>query len=149
MQHGSTLNPIDAAVALAIKSDSVLQTMLKGDMVYSRIAPAEIEDPDNVGELIKTPYPFVTLGEKTESQFNSFGEPGQTGSLAIHIWSRVIGNEETDLIYGELARVLSAKLTLSTGEMFAGWLSYLADAYDQDAQAMHAIAELRRLSTHT
>jgi hypothetical protein len=147
MIHRSSLWPVEVAVAAAINADSALEDLLAGDRVYSRIAPAKIADPDDAALEIDTPYPFVVLGERTESQENRFDDPGERGSLTIHIWSREIGNRQLSLIYDELARVLGVPLTLSDGVMFAGWLEYVTDSYDQEGEAMHGIAEYRRLTS--
>ena len=43
-------------------------------------------------------FPYVVIGDDTESDWSTATEPGSEHQIAIHVWSRAIGRREARLV---------------------------------------------------
>ncbi|MGB0568416.1 MAG: DUF3168 domain-containing protein, partial [Alteromonas macleodii] len=52
-------------------------------------------------------FPYVTIGEASHNEFDTYSELGSEVVVTIHTWSREQGNEETHKIQGQIYNALN------------------------------------------
>lgn len=127
--------PLQVALVSALEADGPLIAILAGDQIYSGTAPEG------------SAFPYLTLGDSTEGDFNAIGRNGNEGTETIHIWSRVAGKQEVLTIWGHIERILNRKkLTLSAGEQLSGFARLVTVIPDPDGKTTHGVVIYRSLA---
>lgn len=125
----SAIGALQIAIDTIISGDAQLGAILKGNKVYSLVAPLGSERP------------FVTLGGSRESALPLFrrSAPAKNGEEDIHIFSGRNDKLEIIKIYQHLDRLLNyAELPLEGHRMVRGRLT-LVDIIGDDGGGSHGI----------
>ena len=87
----SALLAIQRAIFAKLSGDTALMALVKG--VFDDV-------PENQA------FPYVVIGEATETPSNTFGRKGKDVTCTIHIWSQAKGNTEALTILDRLNDLL-------------------------------------------
>lgn len=132
MAGTSSIWPLHTALAAAITADATLFAMLAADGVYSLQASRKV--------LLD----YIVLGSSTARQFPTFGRVGETGIIALHIWTAADDQRKLLIIYGELRRVLQDVLLTLTGVSqlhVLGQVELLLTTQDPTGEFAHAVCQ--------
>lgn len=127
---------LEVALVAALEADAPLTAILAGDQIYSGTAPEG------------SAFPYLTLGESTEGEFNKFMRRGNDTTCTLHIWSQVGGKQQVLTIWGHLERILNRKkLTLTApGEQLFGTAQLVTVVSDPDGITTHGVVRYRSLA---
>ncbi len=123
---------VQAAVNIALKADSTLQTFIG--------SPARVFD--------RTPqdsaFPYVVIGEATAAAFDTKTEDGMEQTLTIHSWSRHDGKKEVKQIMGAIVDALDdVALTVTGHDLVYLRFEFSDVSMDPDGQTQHGVQRFR------
>lgn len=90
----SALEPIQDAIVAKLKGDVTLMGLVTGIFDFRGIP---------IGQL----YPYVTVGDSTETDDSTFDTPGYEDTCTLHIWSIQPGSRECQQIFQQIQRLLN------------------------------------------
>lgn len=130
-QHGT----LSTAIVAAVRADTALGLLLAGNRIY------DVNPPP------KTPFPYITLGFRQESDDNVFSAPGTIAGQVLDIWTRestaveqVSGAEQLMAIYAALRALLHQRpLSIGGFRSVLGVIALLATMEDPDGLTLHAV----------
>lgn len=129
---GSAVWVVQMALVEALRADFGMSTLFGGPArVYSDRAPDD------------APFPYIVIGDTSETDFRAFRQPGHEGAVTLHIWTARDDREYLVAIYSAMESRLNAR-TLNVGAfhvMYMGRLRLVAIAPDADGRALHGVAE--------
>ncbi|MGG3625532.1 DUF3168 domain-containing protein [Bacillus gobiensis] len=91
-----------------------------------------------------TPYPYVTIGEPTNTPFDTKTSFGENTILSVHCWSSYSGKKEAYEILNLILQSLSRPLELGGGFKLQDFRREQMNVIiDIDGKTKHGILELR------
>lgn len=75
----TAMNNVQAAIHAKLTDDAALRGMVNG--IFDAVPSG-------------TAFPYIKLGEATESPFNTFDRKGKDNTFTVHIWSDYEGNKQ-------------------------------------------------------
>jgi hypothetical protein len=97
----TTLYEAQRAIFATLNNDATLRGLITG--VFDAV-------PDG------TAFPYVSIGELTESDFATFDRDGSEATIAIHIWSDYRGNSQQLRILDRMNELLDGASLAMTGQ---------------------------------
>ena len=91
---GSALSPIQVAIGEKLTGDATLMALIAGVFDFRGIPPGQ-------------QFPYITLGESTETDDSTFDTFGYADTFTLHIWSIQPGSQECQQILKNLNRLLN------------------------------------------
>jgi len=123
---------------------AVFATLAASDAVKDAVG-----DPPRVFDAVPrgVAYPYIVIGDDTESDWSTATEPGSSHALTIHIWSRAQGRRETRLAAQAVIDTLNgAELALSGQTLIdLRWLESQSTR-DSDGETVHAQLKFRAVT---
>ena len=91
-------------------------------------------------------YPYIMMGEMTDTDWSAKGEPGQEVFSTIHIWSQYKGRKEAEEMYDAVLQALTrAELDLAPDFNAFGYFDGSNIITDLDGVTRHRILRFRYL----
>ncbi|MGG3662519.1 DUF3168 domain-containing protein [Bacillus gobiensis] len=91
-----------------------------------------------------TPYPYVTIGEPTDTPFDTKSSYGENIILSVHCWSSYNGKKEAYEVLNLILHSLSRPLELGGGFKLQDFRREQMNVIiDIDGKTKHGILELR------
>jgi hypothetical protein len=130
----SAYHAIQKSIFQILTSDPTLMAKVVGVFDYT---------PGN------TEFPYITIGEATDTSFTVYGTLGQDLTMAIHVWSRYLGYAELASILDDIMELLGNKIIpLDDGWVASGsWYVGTQTMVESDGITRHAITRYRYLVT--
>lgn len=138
----SVLEPVYLGVHAALAADGAL-TAIVGTRIYDTIAP------------VASQFPRITIDSGSEQDWRTFGNAGNDGSWAIHIWDRTNGataerptnSQRVNVIYGHIERLLNqTRLTIGGVAYQLGRTRLVNNGLDQDGITRHGFVRFTHLT---
>lgn len=129
--------PLQVALYDAITADAPTRALVTGQGVYNGVAPE--------GAALD----YIVLGEPTESRFDALMQPGNDGTLRLHVYTADVSHYAALAIYAALSRVLDGtRLPLSGGHAMLSGALTLETSRAEDG-GRHLIARYAALTRET
>lgn len=117
---GSALEPIQAAIEAKIRSDQTLMLMITGIFDFRGILRGQA-------------YPYISLGDSTETDDSTFDTAGYDTTFTLHIWSNQPNSQECQRIYVRLNKLFNRKPLVLAGMDHVGtWLDFVTTLPDPE-----------------
>lgn len=127
---GSPSSPLQTAIYARLSGDTTLVTTL-GAAVYD-IAPDRAE------------FPYVTIGEQTESPNDTMGTTGRDITVTVHTWTRERTKQQAQLIQNRVDALLDRWAPTVTGWSATTMLMEFFETFrDEDGLTQHGVARYR------
>jgi len=117
---GSALSPIQAAIGAKLTDDATLMALITGVFDFRGIP-------------VDQAFPYITIGEATETEDSTFDTPGYEDTFTLHIWSIQPGTQECQQILANLNRLLNHQPLTLAGMSHVGTWYDLAWTLDDPA----------------
>jgi len=126
--------PLQQAVYSALAGNAPLTALLGGARVYDDVPQA-------------APYPHVSLGQTSSSDWGTGTEDGEEHILTLHVWSQGGGRGEAQRIIGAIRDVLhTGSLTLA-GQTLVSLRQQFSDVRrDPDGITIHGLVRYRAVT---
>lgn len=112
-------------------SDAVLQNSLTGG-IHDMIAPPEAD------------YPYMVIGDWTESNDDMQANVGRQCTATIHVWSNYEGSKEAKLIGNQICVVIDRKpFVTENWNCNVVYLEYVNNMLGSDDRKQHLIMRFR------
>ena len=91
-----------------------------------------------------TPFPYIVIGDDTESDWSTATEAGSEHAVVIHIWSRADGHKEAKLVSDAVRDTLDGAELNVTGQALID-IRYLETGFtrEADGETIHAVLRFR------
>lgn len=130
---GSPSFPLQTAVYARLSGDATLVTTLGAD-VYDAV-------PDDAD------FPYVSIGECTESPNDTMGKTGRDMTITVHTWSRYEGMKEVDQIQDRVDALLDRWAPTVSGwsatTMLHEFFESLTETLESSHRLRHGVARYR------
>ena len=127
---GSPAWPLQQAVYTRLSADTALVTTL-GAAVYDSV-------PDSA------PFPYVVIGDDTESPNDTMGKTRRNTTLMIHTWSQAKGKKQTKEIQDRVDELLDRWAPTVTGWASTHMLNEFRESFmDADGVTRHGVSRYR------
>lgn len=131
---GSPAWPIQTAVYSRLSGDTTLVTTL-GAQVYDKV-------PDSAA------FPYVVIGDDTETPNDTMGKTGRDTTLTIHTWSQYPGKKQTKEIQDRVDELLDRWTPTVAGWSATQMLQEFRESFmDPDGVTRHGVSRYR-IHTH-
>ncbi len=125
-----------------------LQQAIFATLATSDAVKEAVGDPPRIFDAVPrgAAFPYIVIGDDSESDWSTATEPGTAHALTIHIWSRAAGRKETRLAAEAVIDALNgAELTLDGQALID--LRYLesGSARESDGETVHAQLRFKAL----
>lgn len=129
---GSALEPLQDAIVATLKDDFLLTSMVTGIF-------------DAQGVPRGQAYPYIALGDTTETDDSTFDTIGYEATLTLHIWSMQPNAQEAQRILARMNRLLNGQpLTLADMSHVGTWYDGSQSLRDRDdTRLMHLAVRYR------
>lgn len=104
---GSALSPIQVAIGAKLTGDPTLTGMVTGIFDWRNIPAGQN-------------YPYLTIGQATETDDSTFDTLGYEDTFTLHIWSIQPGTQEAQQIFGQVQKLLNHQPLVLTGMSHVG-----------------------------
>jgi hypothetical protein len=105
-----------------------------------------VDDPPRIFDTPPrgTAFPYIVIGDDTESDWSTATEAGSEHAVVIHAWSRADGHKEAKLIADTVRDTLDGAELAVTGQALIG-IRYLDTAFtrESDGETIHAVLRFR------
>lgn len=138
--------PLQVALATALAEDAPLVALLTVPGLHNGVAPEGT--PLTTGSVAGGDYRdgYVILGEPTEGRFDALMQPGNDGTLALHVYTADESNATALAIYARLVAVLDGVPLALTGHAMLRGAVTLERAFRDPAGGRHLVARYRALT---
>lgn len=117
---GSALSPIQQAISAKMLGDDTLMGMVTGIFDFRGI-------PEDQA------YPYVTIGNPTETDDSTFDCAGYDTTFTLHVWSGQPGMQECQRIFARLNKLFRGQPLAVPGMDHVGtWYDYSTIGSDPD-----------------
>jgi len=91
-----------------------------------------------------TAFPFIVIGDDTESDWSTATESGSEHAVVIHVWSRADGHKEAKLVADAVRDTLDGAELAVTGQALID-LRHLETSFtrEPDGETIHAALRFR------
>lgn len=131
---GSAGWALQQAIYATLSGHAPLITLLGGARIFDDVPQA-------------APYPHLSLGQTSSSEFGTGTEDGEEHTLTLHVWSQNGGRSEAQRIMGAVRDALhSAALTVA-GHTLVNLRQQFSDVRrDPDGVTIHGIVRYRAVT---
>jgi hypothetical protein len=128
---GSALLELQKAVYAQLTGDATLMAKVTG--VFDAV-------PDDQA------FPYVTIGDETETGFNAFSKTGKAVVLTLHVWSQYRGFKQADEILVRINELLDGAALTVTGYTSTA-MQFMSSEHlrDPDGLTRHVVARFNCL----
>ena len=131
---GSASWQLQQAVYTVLSGNAPLAALLGGQRIFDDVPQA-------------TPYPHVTLGQTSSSDFGTGTEDGEEHILTLHVWSQGGGRGEAQRIMGAIRDALHTASPALTGHTLVNLRQQFADVRrDPDGATIHGLVRYRAVT---
>ena len=124
---------LQAAIAAHLRADADLVALLGGPRIHD-------------GPPRGTEFPFVSIGDGSQSDWSDSDTPGGSVRVMLHVWSRGAGKREAWTILGALMRLLhEAELPLAGHALVLLRAEFAEVRLDPDGLTEHGVLRLGAL----
>jgi hypothetical protein len=129
---------LQQSVFSALTADAALTTLLGGTRIYDDVPQG-------------TQLPYLTLGQTTERDWSTGGDPGTDDGcehvLTLHVWSDAKGKKQTHDIIGAIRSALHDQPLTLTGHRLINLRHEFSEARrNPDGATIHGIARFRAVT---
>jgi hypothetical protein len=118
---------------------TAIQTRLSGDATLMGLVTRV---GDNIPDGQK--FPYVVIGEETESADNTHTDKGRDSTLTLHVWSRALGFKEAKTIASRIDDLLDEHALVVTGwRVVRLSLEFTNALRDPDGITRHLVLQYR------
>lgn len=119
------------------KAQKAVYSELTGDATLLAMVSGIFDEPPQASA-----FPYITIGEGTETPQDTFGKQGKDNVLTTHVWSRYNGFKEIGLIVERMNLTLDSA-TLSIAGYTTVHVTHSASRLfrDPDGETRHGIIE--------
>lgn len=118
---------LQAAIYTRLSTDSTLTTTLSAD-VYDNVPSTAV-------------FPYVAIGDVTESPNPTMGRTGRDLDVTIHIWSQYVGMKQTKEIQNRVDLLLDGWAPTVTGWNATQMQNEFFETFmDADGQTRHGVS---------
>jgi hypothetical protein len=120
---------------------AIFATLCASDDVKNAVGdPPRVFDTPPRG----TAFPYIVIGDDTESDWSTASEPGSEHAIQVHVWSRADGRKEAKLVADAVRDTLDGAELSVTGQALID-IRYLETALtrDSDGETIHAVLRFR------
>lgn len=129
---GSPSSPLQDAIYARLSGDSTLTSTL-GAAIYDVV-------PDRAA------FPYVEIGDQTETPNDTMGKTGRDVSVTIHTWTQARSKQQTQQIQNRVDLLLDRWLPTVTGWGATEMLQEFFETFrDEDGLTQHGVARYRVL----
>jgi hypothetical protein len=89
-----------------------------------------------------TAFPYIVIGDDTESDWSTATEAGSEHAVVIHAWSRADGRKETKRVANAVRDALDGAELDITGQALIG-IRHLETSFTRDGETTHATLRFR------
>jgi hypothetical protein len=109
------------AIITKLRSDETLSSLVSG--IFDDVPQGQ-------------PFPFIVIGEMSETPFSTFGRSGRTSSITVNILSQYKGFKEATGIYAQVNQLLDGQeLTLGGYALIS--LRFTTSQFIKDGETRH------------
>jgi len=131
---GSASWQLQQGVYGALSANAALTTLLGGSRVYDDVPHA-------------APYPFVTMGQTSSSDYGTSTEDGEEHIVTLHVWSAFGGRGEAQQIMGAIRDALHNATLALTGHTLVNFRQQFADVRREgDGITIHGLVRYRAVT---
>lgn len=131
----TALDQIQVALVSRLKNDTALMALITGVFDFASVP---------VGQA----FPYVTLGDSTETDDSVLSDIGYDTTQTLHIWSKYLGFKEARGILRNLNRLLNHQtLTLSSQHCVGIWYEFSQPLNDPDDNTLRHMPVRYRIKT--
>jgi Protein of unknown function (DUF3168) len=131
---GSASWPLQQAVYGVLSNHVPLTTLLGGARIYDDVPQA-------------APYPHVSLGQTSSSDWGTGTEDGEEHILTLHVWSQGGGRAEAQRIMGAIRDALHTASLAIAGHTLVSLRQQFSDVRrDPDGITVHGIVRYRAVT---
>jgi len=89
-------------------------------------------------------FPYIVIGDDTESDWSTATETGSEHALVVHVWSRADGHREAKLVADAMRDALDGAELAVTGQALVD-IRYLETTFtrETDGETTHAVLRFR------
>lgn len=125
---------LQKALYSALLADSELIALLGGNHVYDDVPQG-------------APFPYVTIGESSVSDWSTGSDDGYEHILTLHVWSRAKGRKQVYDIVNCIRQVLDQSPLTVTGHHLVNMRFELSEARrESDGETYHGIVRYRAVT---
>ena len=131
---GSASWQVQQAVHGLLSGNAALNVLLGGPRVFDDVPQA-------------TPYPHVTLGQTSSTEWATGTEDGEEHILTLHVWSQAGGRAEAQRIMGAIRDLLHTANLALTGQVLVSLRQQFSDVRrDADGITIHGLVRYRAVT---
>lgn len=135
---------IQKAFFVKLRADSTLDSLL-ARALDDNSKPAVYDDVPEYA-----PFPYVTVGDLTELEWDTDDSTGREGTYTFHVWSRYRGRMEVKKILDAIKASLHNQSLTVSGELVVLVLFEFVTIFkDPDGITQHGVTRFRVISTGT
>jgi hypothetical protein len=123
----TALLPLQKAIYLRLKNDSILKTMVN-----------EVYDEVEEGALL----PYIQIGNDTVTSYDTKLDYGENTTLTINVWSAGPGKTEAKVIMDAILSAITATPIILTGFTLEGIEREFLEVFKDD-QVYHGVCRFR------
>ena len=132
---------LQQSIFAALVADAALTTLLGADRIYDDVPQA-------------TPLPYLTLGQTTERDWSTGGDPdtdaGAEHLLTLHVWSDARGKKQAHEILAAVRAALHDEALALTGHRLVNLRHEFSEARRAPGgEAIHGTARFRAVTEPT
>jgi hypothetical protein len=128
-------NDVQKAIYDALAGNSGLASVVTG--VYDNV-------PQAIDSGATSAFPYVTIGEDVNTEWDTDDSTGLQASITIHVWSRVKGRKQVKTLQGMIYDILHRAELSITGYRFVTveWEQDIT-MLDADGETQHGVSTYR------
>lgn len=131
----TALDQIQVAMVAKIKADTQIMAIITGAFDFA-VVP------------VNQAFPYVALGDTTETDDSVLADIGYDTTMTLHIWSKYPGFKEARTILGHLNRLFNHKsLTLSSQHCVGIWYEFAQPLNDPNDNTLRHMPVRYRIKT--
>ncbi len=123
-----------------------LQQAIFAALCASSAVKAMVGNPPRVFDAPPrgTPFPYIVVGDDTQSDWSTATEPGSEHALAVHVWSCADGRKEAKLVADAVRDTLDGAALSVAGQALID-LRHLSTTLSRepDGETTHAVLRFR------
>jgi hypothetical protein len=137
---------LQKAVRTRLRADATLAALLATDPVAGGAAVLDhVPQPEDGASAAA--FPYVTVGDDTEQEWDTDNTTGREHTLTLHAWSRYLGKKQVkDILDAMKAALHNQPLTVSGLHVVLVLAEYAESFVDPDGITRHGVLRVRVLT---